>query len=374
MPFSPINLPTTRPPRTLVLADTPALGMKMMTTQVIRGLSQRFPDGNIGVLTGGGGARFYENSPYPIEHIHTIDDDGSLYVNQTHTTAGSIKECQYDAVVALPFQEGIYADLVINERLQFPLSIGSNRFLGALLSRYSGDVFERYRFDSDVKDPGSIAVPDEYMGKAMLRYLEPLGIFETNMRPEAWMSENDIKIVDSRFEDIGVTPEDFVVTLNLCTMQGHDQRRIEALAEAVNKISGYWQENMSAGYGRLVFLANYFREQQERYFTGFQEALRQFPEFKAPVLGAINNSPGELARIISRSSYVITPETGTAHVAQALDVPVTVIYQSEGIKNGWMLPGGRVMPIISSDDDGCNVSADDVFAGSLSAMLQWCRK
>jgi hypothetical protein len=146
------------------------------------------------------------------------------------------------------------------------------------------------------------------------------------------------------------------------------------LAEAASKISGFWQENISAGYGRLVFLANYFREQQERYFTGFQEALRQFPETKAPVFGAINNGPGELAGIISRSSYVITPETGTAHVAQALDIPATVIYQNEAVRRGWMLPGARVMPLVLQDNDTRSVSSDDIFYASLNAVAEWRSK
>lgn len=358
-----------KPQKFLFLADTPSLGMKMMTTQVVRALNREFPGSRIGVLTSEGGAKFYERSPYPLT-IHAIPDDSPYSVHRSRSVSEDIRAEEYDVVIAPPFQEGLYAELAINESLWFPVSIGSNNMLSGLLFRYSQDVFTRYRFDHDIYNPGSIAAPEEYMGKAMLRCLEPLGIAGGDMRPEAWSSSHDISAVSSKFERSGIKPDDFVVTLNLCANQGHNQWRIDTLAEAAKSMYAFWRSFLQERCGNLVFLANYYEQSQGKYFGRFMTALGDSCE-NPLVIGIANRNPGELSSIISRSSYVITAETGTAHVAQALDIPATVVYENAAVKNGWMLPGSRVMPIESSV---FTVSPDDLSTGSLIAISHWCGK
>jgi ADP-heptose:LPS heptosyltransferase len=360
------GLPVTRAPRILLLADTPSLGMKMMTTQLVRELNNNFPGSRIGVVTSESGAKFYERSPHPLT-IHAVSDDSIYSTNKFGIVSEGIRGEGYDVVIAPPFQEGVYAELAINERVDFPVAIGSNRMLSALLFRCSEDVFDRYRFDHDIKDPGSIAAPQEYMGKAMLRYLEPLGITGSDMRPEAWSSKQDMSAVSSKLESLGIKPEDFVVTLNLCANQGHNQWRMATLAETARSMFSYWRSCLQDRYGNLVFLANYYEQSQGKYFGRFMTALGDSSE-NPLVIGIANRNPGELSSIISRSSYVITAETGTAHVAQALGVPATVVYENAAVKNGWMLPGSRVMPI---ESNVFTVSSDDLSTGSLIAISFW---
>lgn len=373
MQFSPITLPSGRAPRFLVLADMQALGMKMMTTQVVRSLSRRFPDGKIGVLTSEGGSGFYRPSPYPV-HVHKIPDAPPFCSSGIHYLASTIAAGQYDAVIALPFTEYHYGQLVFNEKINFPFRIGSNRILGGMMRENLSEIPEEFRFNCNVECPHSIVAPEEYMGKAMLRYLEPFGISGQDMRPEAWSSSADKETVESRLFGSGVLPGDFLLTLNLGANQGHNQWRMGTLADVANKISNYWNEHLSDGHGRLVFLANYYSGGQEYFFSRFQAALRNIGGLASPMIGMPNKSPGELAQIIAASNYVITPETGTAHVAQALNIPATVVYQSESVKHGWMLPGSRVTPLISSEDIVASVPSDDIFINSLTALLQWCRK
>jgi len=373
MAITPINMPVSRPPRILVLADTPALGMKMMTTQVIRGLHQRFPEGKIGVLTSEGGSKFYQRSPYPI-HIQRIPDEAPCCKNGLHYIAGSIRAGQYDAVIALPLNEYHFGSLAFNEKINFPFRIGSNDLLGGMLRTPVSEMSEEEIFTHDVKHPNSIAAPEEYMGKAMLRYLEPFGVYDHDLRPEAWSSDADRNVVDTRFRDSGVLPGDFLLTLNLCARQGHNQWRMDTLADTAKKISDYWDSHFSGMYGRLVFLANYYNPDQIKYFDRFRTALSRFQDFHSPVIEMPNSSPGELSQIIARSSYVITPETGTAHVAQALDIPATVVYQDDTVKRGWMLPGGRVMPVVSMDGLVAGVPSNEIFFSSMYAILEWCPK
>lgn len=359
MMINKIALPSTRPPGFLLLADTPALGMKMMTTQVVRELRHAYPQSRVGVLTSGRGSAFYRSSPY------------DLIIHEINAAEGFRNPEKYDVVVSLPFQEGGYADLVINKRIYFPETIGSNSMLSALLFRHSEDVFDRYRFDHDVNSPHNIEEPEEYMGKAMLRYLEPLGITTDDMRPEAWACAKDTARIGSMFEARGISRGDFVVVLNLSANQGQNQWRMQTLAETASIMDSYWSSlRFCDTYGRLVFLANYYAPAQEKFFGRFMTAIGQFSARPA-VIGMPNTSPGELASILARSSYVITTETGTAHVAQALDVPATVVYGTERVKNGWMLPGSRVIPIVS---DIYNVSSDDIATGSLSGIAEWSRK
>jgi len=373
MPITPINLPSGRPPRFLVLADTPALGMKTMTTQVLRGLNRRFPEAKIGVMTSQSGAGFYQKSPFPL-HIQKIPDEGPFCNKALHYVAPVIRAGQYDAVIALPFQEYYYYSLVCEEGIKFPFRIGSNKLLSALMPGVQSDIPEDERFTHHVDAPSSIVAPEEYMGKAMLRYLEPFGIYDQDPRPEAWSSSADRDAVDSRFRDSGILPDDFLLTLNLCAHQGHNQWRMGTLADVVRKINDRWGDHFLSNYGRLVFLVNYCAPDQALAFKRFQEALKTLSGVKAPVVGMPNNSPGELSRIISRSSYVITPETGTAHVAQALDVPATVVYQNNAVKRGWMLPGARVMPVVSRTNAVYDVPSEEVFLGSILPILEWCKK
>ncbi len=371
MAITPINMPVSRPPRILVLADTPALGMKMMTTQVIRGLRDRYTDAEIGVLTSSSGARFYENCPHRI-HLHKVQDEGVFSNKGLHSVAPYIRAGQYDAVVSLPFQEYYYSSLVVDEGMRFPFRIGSNKILSGIMDRFENEIPQYEVFTHDVRPPCGIFAPEEYMGSAMLRYLEPFGITGQEMRPEAWSSEKDKLAVDDLLVRSGILPEDFLVTLNLRANQNHNQWRLSTLIEAVSQMSGFWfRQDLLKKYGRLVFLVNYYKPEQQHYFRNFNSALRNFSDIQAPVIGMPNNGPGELASIIARSRYVITPETGTAHVAQALDVPCTVVYINEEVARGWQLPGGRVMSIISNVED---VSPDDIFSGSMGAIFQWCRR
>jgi len=373
MPINPINLPSGRPPRFLVLADTPALGMKMMTTQVMRGLSRRFPEGNIGVVTSEGGANFYKNCPYPI-HLQTIPDNPLYCDSGFHHISSSIRAGGYDVLIALPFQEHAYAELILREKLTFPVRIGSNNILGGYFNKYAHEIPEDERFTHDIQAPDDIVAPQEYMGQAMLRYLEPLGINGEDLRPEAWSSAADKAVVDAKFKDPEILPGDFLLVLNMSANQGHHQWRMDTLAETAKRLSDHWDERMSERYGRLVFLANYYQQGYRSYFEQFQDALKKLSPMSAPVIGMSNNGPGELAQIISRSSYVITTETGTAHVAQALDIPATVVYQSNYIKRGWMLPGARVMPVVSRGSTIYEVSPEEVFFGSILPMLEWCKR
>lgn len=373
MPINPINLPSGRPPRFLVLADTPALGMKMMTTQVIRGLNRRFPEGHIGVLTSEGGANFYKNCPYPI-HLQTIPDDPPYCDSGFHHISSSIIAGGYDVLIALPFQEHAYAELVLREKLSFPFRIGSNKILGGYFNKYANEIPEEERFTHEVDAPCAIVDPQEYMGQAMLRYLEPLGINGEDLRPEAWSSAADKAAVDSMFNGSGILPDDFLVTLNMGANQGHHQWRMNTLAASVKRLSDSWDKDVKSRYGRLVFLASYCQHGQIVYFERFQTALKQLASMSAPVVGMSNKGPGELAQIISRSSYVITPETGTAHVAQALDIPATVVYQNNSVKRGWMLPGARVMPVVSRGSTIYEVSPEEVFFGSILPILEWGKK
>ena len=365
-----INPPSGRPPGILLLADSPSLGMKMMTTPVVRCLKQACPQSRIGVLTSESGSGFYRNSPYGLT-IHEESDVSWLSAGSTDSALKNIRAAGYDVVVSLPFQEGKYAELVINNRMHFSDSIGSNRMLSALLLRYSEDVFERYKFDHDVVSPCGIVEPEEYMGKIMLRYVEPLGIYNADMRPEAWSSDKDAALIGSMFEANGIGQGDYAVTLNLSANQMQNQWRMRTLAETASIMNSYWARlRLNDTCGKLVFLANYYAPSQKKFFDRFMGALGQL-SVRPPVIGMPNNGPGELSAIIGRSSYVVTTETGTAHIAQALDVPATVVYGTEAVEKGWMLPGSRVVPLVS---DIYQASPDDIATGSLFGIAQWRTK
>ncbi len=364
------NFKITIPSRILVISQMPSLGMKMMTTPLFRSLRNKFQNAKISILTDKYDAGFYKRNPYDIE-VHEVPENDSSHLDGIRQISPLIKFCNYDTVISLPLNESIYYYLVSKGKIEIPLRIGSESFLRAYLNDFVSPIPENINFSHDVCPPESIAAPEEYMGKIILRYVAPLWIINESFRPEAWFASEDKEKVDNLFRNIGLLPTDFLFTINLRANQQSNQWKMETLAETIQKISEFWKKfELANRFGSLIFGINYVESYQSVYFKKFMEILKNY-KIKSPVFGLPNSNPGELSQIIKRSNYVLTQETGTAHVVEALDKPATVVYPDSRIEKGWKLPESKILSVLSPLE---KLSSEDLFFDSLNSLFYWYSK
>lgn len=349
------------PARILLLHNTPALGFKMMATPMLRALRRNYPDAEIFVATNKNGASFYANNSLGIK---AIDVDSTTFFPAMSLVKMGLCIAPYG-------QEFLYLDLVTGGSA-FGRTIGENfriRLISELLSSEEQkaalftDNAEVFMGRSDPICPG------EYMGKLYLRYLEPLGIYETDAKPQIWTSDAEAKRISDVLSSAGFGGQDFIVGINI---GGRNHRwPVEKIAKFLPHFDQYRDNRTNEALkGRKIKYAVTYDWHEAVLWEKLQNYSR---EFENRLIGIETPSPGLLAAAISKFSYFVTTETGSAHVAQALDIPSTVLYPSEQWMKSWLLPGARVMPVVSTDHSVERLLPENVNIATCNGISQWIK-
>ena len=357
-----------------------ALGSHLISTPFFRTLSENLNGKNVGIATNYSGVDFFRGNPYGI-NVHYFE---STMDNATRPEVqGTISEIRcglYDVAVVLPETGGFYTDLVVRNGLAFKDRIASKdsaRHFRGYISEYPlytgfPDKFmEVFGFNTIINSDKVSVGSSTYIGDQLLEYIKPFGFMFGDNRPDVWSSENDALAIRSRYEGRGVTENDFVLGFNLGAHNhiwdiSNFERLIRSLASDLEEGVG----------GRQVKFACSYALYESHLFMDLQQKLRNM-ESSGVLFGIENKSVGELKEAIAGMDYLITSETGTAHVAQSagVDVPSTVLYPSQD----WMAtrlcphPGVRVEPLVSSKFGVNYISPEEVRAATLKGIAKWCR-
>lgn len=357
-----------------------ALGSHLISTPFFRTLSENLNGKNVGIVTNFSGVNFFRVNPYGI-NVHYFESSiNDARMPEVLGTLSKIKSGLYDVAVVLPETGGFYTDLVVRNGLPFKDRIASRssaRHFGGYISGYPlytgfPDKFmEVFGFntiiDSDERSAGS----STYIGDQLLEYLKPFGFMRGDNRPDIWSSAEDALAIRSRYEGKGVTENDFVLGFNLGA-----HNHIWDISNFENLIRSLASDLEGGVGGRQVKFACSYASYEISLFMDLQEKLRDM-ELRGVLFGIENKSMGELKEAIAGMDYLITSETGTAHVAQSasVDVPSTVLYPSQD----WMEtrlcphPGVRIAPLVSSKFGVNYISPEEVRAATLKGLAKWCR-
>jgi len=351
MAINPIKLPENRPARILVIHNAMALGYRMMGTPLMRGLRQGLPNANLCILTDSSGVSFYKDNPYGI-HAFSINDERTFSV---------LRAAQFDLCIDIEQHEEAYLDL-FHEGIRPQYRIGSNIQLAARMHKEPGELPDEIKFTHDIAPyrKRSYVSPGEYQGNLFLKYLEPLSIKHDNARPEIWFADQHRLKMYWDFKGEQIQKNDFVLGLNLQGKQTYSHWPVQRLSEflAVFLVK-YWEF-----YDRNIRVLVNYTEEQQTEFSRFKKALETTGNIDL-ITGVLNKEFGDLAAFVNRCSYILSTDTGTAHAAQALDIPATVLYPSEEMKESWLLPGARVIPVVSDTGKVGSIKALGVCTASI---------
>jgi ADP-heptose:LPS heptosyltransferase len=362
MSANPITLPKNA--RILLLHDTPALGYRMMATPMLRSLRRHYPDAALFVATDGKGVSFYKGNNLG---IRTLNVDDQMVMR-------TMKGGRIDVCISPYLQEGLYLDVLLSGCV-LEKRIGEGQNLDWRITAWHSHERESAQFThetnifSNLRDP---VCPGEYMGKMFLKYLEPLGIFETDARPQIWSTEEDVKAITGYLGSKGFGGNDFVLGVNI---GGRNHRwPVNMIAKFLRHFE-YCKDQKTEQLlkGRQIkYIVTVGSYQEEHFWSQLSDFTGLFG---SRLIQAQTYTPGRLAAAIARCSYFVTTETGSAHVAQALDIPSTVLYPSEEWMNSWLFPGARVKPVFSKTTIGSveGILPEEVNMATCKGICEWIK-
>ncbi|MCX5749618.1 MAG: hypothetical protein NTZ10_05190 [Candidatus Saganbacteria bacterium] len=357
-------------PNTLVFLKVPSLGGRICFNPVLRALRKNFPDSRIGVVVREEEATFYQHNPFGVK-VHTVlPEDVKTSSMFDAKTEMDIRSEMYDTAIVTLLSENWLCDLAVNHAVYFDHNIGyyySQHVISRKLRDHPPLEGQPYLFDATIKSSGGMPYFGEYAGLHYLRYLEPFGITGADHKPEVWSTDKDRQAISNSLELNGFSKNDFILGINIGGM--NNVWPIKKYAEIIKQFESLLnREGNGLVAGRPVKYMALVGETEEEIWRLLTEYTKDFGQ---RFIGMGTPTPDRLAAAVERCSWLVTTENGAAHVAQALDIPATVMYPDETWKKSWLLPGARVKPVVTKSVNVSTIMPEDVNLATWDGIREW---
>ncbi len=294
-------------PIILFICASHRLGDHIVETPMLRAMRARFPESKMAILTSKQGGRFFRGNPYGMQVLDKTNPcySDSVYDNDSWDFAVEGVDCEIETfsfVTRHPNVELIAPD---KEALN-----GSRRYIGL-----------------------------EY-----LRGLKCFGIDykKADPKPEVWSGKDDGQRVSEHLSGNGFREGDFLLGVNFFG------KTTEYPPGKFSEMILQFKRNWPFKSNPIKFFALYRADMAREYKNLFSAAEMA----DIGIIPSFNMSIGQLAEAVKKCSWLVSPDTGTAHVAQAVGTPATVIYRRSDVEKLWKCPApfARVIPLQCVDD------------------------
>jgi lipopolysaccharide heptosyltransferase II len=278
-------------PGKILVVRTSSLGDILMTTPLVRGLKNLFPQCQVDYLVGARYRELLAFNPY-IDNLISLPDNAGM--NQTWSEAARLSTNEYDVVVDL---HGSLRSRLIRARVRVPVTL----------------TFRKYRLQRAVLivTKRSYYPDDRSMAQRMLDSVRQLGVDDDG-------NGLDLFLDPAAEESVGKLAE-----LELPADQSH----LIAFAPGARHNTKQWLIEHWSELGKMI-TAN---ASAAIIVLGGSEDKKIGDEIIADIPGRAFNLAGRLslmksAAMISRCHSVITNDSGIMHMAAARQVPVVAIF------------------------------------------------
>ena len=272
-------------PRNILVIRLSSLGDVILTTPVFTALKKLWPEARLTVLTKSQYIDVFYNNPQ-VDEIVSLGEGESLFF-----LARRLREKKYDLCL----------DLHGNLRSHI-----LSWLLGIQVLRYKKDSLARYRLVYFKKRTAPLN------RTVIERYLEPLSRFspaEFDRQPRLYLKPEEVQWAEELLKTKGYLDEDHLIGIN-------------PGAKWQTKISN-WLEFLKMFRERNARLLIFGDKKDQSFTKNIVNAVAEYGVLPVNLAGV--TTLRQLFALVAKCRLLITSDSGTMHIAQALDVPVLVL-------------------------------------------------